>query len=593
MLTKVRIQGDSDLEIDTKVKSIVTIDLATYLTGNKIKTDEVNLKWIVGKFKIPTIYVIFKTDQILNILDGLNLSAIKLIGLTPNQPTITNTFTKFPSGFRSGRDLRETWLEVAIKEGIITEAITFYPNQDDKTQLFRSDVIEGEFQSKNPITTADLENFIESTSGKHSSLILEINVEQFDFKEINSLIQNLEFDHQLEYQLKDCWNQFSKKKISFINHRFSDFNLVNSRIGEYWHGSPIKGIKDFNSQNKKTWFSPSPVFAGVFGIQPDNQKGHIHGIEECFSKEPEHYLYLGTDYKILMKKSFSLYKTKILNNNIILEGNISNYEYTTKECIEVIDAIEYKSFYEFCDENNILLIDNKTSNFELNSILKKFKMEEDFFHHWELELKDALKIKALYPQFYFWLLSRKILHWNEVEPQLSNGFLGRFIHREIGALLGRKLTIPEFGYHGIEHFVQTAAYAFALSIEESVNPIAPLIAGGLHDCGRTLNSNYSSHASKGVINATNLLNSRLNFWVLNDEIEKILDAIKNHSTQLKGENTIESICWDSDRLRLAWERGYNPKYFSTKSGNYFANNESDILNEKLKYYFNDYIFRLS
>jgi hypothetical protein len=50
MLTKVRIQGDSDLEIDTKVKSIVTIDLATYLTGNKIKTDEVNLKWIVGKF---------------------------------------------------------------------------------------------------------------------------------------------------------------------------------------------------------------------------------------------------------------------------------------------------------------------------------------------------------------------------------------------------------------------------------------------------------------------------------------------------------------------------------------------------------------
>lgn len=592
MLSKVSIQGDSNLEIDSKVKSIITIDLATFLNSSQVKTDEVNLNWIFGKFKTPSIYVVYKPNQVLNIIDGLHLSNVKLFYLAAKKLTLTNTFTKFSSGFRAGRDLQETWLEVALKEGIISEVNSFYPNQNEKNQWIRCDLIERDFVAKNPLNNSDLENFIESNFSKNSILILEINVEKFDFEEVNSIIKNLEFDDYLEYQVKDCWEQFSKNKIGFVNHRFTDFNVVNSRIGEYWHGSPFKGIQNFNVNKTKTWFSPSPVFAGVFGIQPDNQKGHIHGIEECFSKEPEHYLYLGKDSKVLLKKPFSLYKSKILNEDLNSEGNISNFEFTTSKYVEVIEEIDYKTFSEFCEENGILLIEENDSNSELKTILRKSKMEDEFITQWDLELNDALKIKALYPQYYFWLLSKRILDWHEVEPKLSKGFLGRFLHREIGALLGRSLNIPEFGYHGIEHFVQTAAYAFVLSIEEGINPFAPLFAGGLHDCGRTFKTNYSNHANRGVIYANKLLKDRLNFWVSNDEIEKILNAVKNHATQLQGENPIESICWDSDRLRLAWERGFNSKYFSTKSGSYFAKNDPEIINKRLNGYFNDYIFRL-
>jgi HD superfamily phosphohydrolase YqeK len=54
------------------------------------------------------------------------------------------------------------------------------------------------------------------------------------------------------------------------------------------------------------------------------------------------------------------------------------------------------------------------------------------------------------------------------------------------------------------------------------------------------------------------------------DVEKILYAVKNHTVGRNATDAVSACLWDGDRIRLSWERGYNPDFFSTERGRQIA-----------------------
>ena len=54
------------------------------------------------------------------------------------------------------------------------------------------------------------------------------------------------------------------------------------------------------------------------------------------------------------------------------------------------------------------------------------------------------------------------------------------------------------------------------------------------------------------------------------DVEKILYAIKNHTVGRNATDAVSACLWDGDRIRLSWERGYKPDFFSTERGRQIA-----------------------
>lgn len=127
-----------------------------------------------------------------------------------------------------------------------------------------------------------------------------------------------------------------------------------------------------------------------------------------------------------------------------------------------------------------------------------------------------------------------------------------------------KITRQEkFGYHGLEHTEQVVLFGIEYALAEKVKPLPVILACALHDCARQSDEYNTTHGPACEPIARAFL-KRHRFDITDEDTEKIIFAIVNHTTGKKAPDSISACLWDADRTRLSWENGYNERFFSTK-----------------------------
>ncbi len=130
-------------------------------------------------------------------------------------------------------------------------------------------------------------------------------------------------------------------------------------------------------------------------------------------------------------------------------------------------------------------------------------------------------------------------------------------------------TQSRFGYHGLSHTIQVALFAIDLAQHINQDALPVMLAAGLHDCARTNDRWCTQHGPQAAIVGRDFL-KRCYANLSQKTVEQILYAVHNHTTGRRAPNGISACLWDSDRIRLSWESGYAPEFFSTERGREIA-----------------------
>lgn len=126
-----------------------------------------------------------------------------------------------------------------------------------------------------------------------------------------------------------------------------------------------------------------------------------------------------------------------------------------------------------------------------------------------------------------------------------------------------------YGYHGLTHTTQVALFGLDIAYTINQDPLPVLLAAGLHDCARTNDEWCTQHGPQAVPVARDFLSKNYPNLSRND-LNKILRAIKNHTCGTRARDGVSACLWDGDRIRLSWEYGYKPEFFSTIRGRQIA-----------------------
>ena len=112
---------------------------------------------------------------------------------------------------------------------------------------------------------------------------------------------------------------------------------------------------------------------------------------------------------------------------------------------------------------------------------------------------------------------------------------------------------------------------FGIELALSVNqdPMPVLLACALHDCARTNDEYCELHGPRCEPIARKFLSENYSNIFPADQ-EKIIEAVKKHTVGRQPSNLISACMWDADRIRLSWEMGYRPEFFSTLYGKMLA-----------------------
>lgn len=126
-----------------------------------------------------------------------------------------------------------------------------------------------------------------------------------------------------------------------------------------------------------------------------------------------------------------------------------------------------------------------------------------------------------------------------------------------------------YGYHGLSHTQQVVLFGIELALSVNQDPMPVLLACALHDCARTNDEYCELHGPRCEPIARKFLSENYSNIFPADQ-EKIIEAVKKHTVGRQPSNLISACMWDADRIRLSWEMGYRPEFFSTLYGKMLA-----------------------
>ncbi|MBP5485629.1 MAG: hypothetical protein J6Y07_02890 [Alphaproteobacteria bacterium] len=147
------------------------------------------------------------------------------------------------------------------------------------------------------------------------------------------------------------------------------------------------------------------------------------------------------------------------------------------------------------------------------------------------------------------------------------------------------------GYHGL--YTHTAAVVFrgidyALALGQDTAGV--VLACAFHDMARTNDEYDIIHGKNAIPLAESAMNEIGN--VSYDLRESIIYAVKNHSLNLPAPDYISECLWDADRTRLAWECGYNPKFFATNRAKIIASKTAKEYIDFMKGHLSEYALKI-
>lgn len=167
------------------------------------------------------------------------------------------------------------------------------------------------------------------------------------------------------------------------------------------------------------------------------------------------------------------------------------------------------------------------------------------------------------------------------DKQDTKEYWVRILETDLLPKLEKITNQSRYGYHGLTHTEQVALYGIDIAIACQCDVLPVLLACGLHDVARTNDKYCEEHGPRAVPIGDKFI-TQYYPNMLPAEKNKILNAVRNHTIGRKAPDIISACLWDADRIRLSWEYGFRPKFFSTKFGLHLAGLDKEKQKEYIK-----------
>jgi len=424
-------------------------------------------------------------------------------------------------GWRVGRNLNTSWVTVAIEEGRVASALWCQVGPDfvQVTRCF----------GKNAVTSSQLRLCDFLTASSTDILVIQRNPTRIP--------------------------------------RLRDQELpTTDRLIRLWHGSPVQGLKLLAPPvGGRLWVSGSKAFAVSFGASPYSNQGFFHGVDRISEDFPQVYLAVPRDRESVLNRACSLYLIEAEVAQLREEG-VPGFEFILRTEVPVVTEHHFATVAEALETFGVTTIRLGAARVD-NTLDQRCRPHRQGLEGWlGLPLDIALRIPAFAWRIRLWFAARGL------DPLTVHDlpWLERIVERAwlpwvAGARAGGS-TLPEYGYHSLAHLLEVAQLGARLALRESVNPIPVALFGLLHDATRMDDAPESSHARAAVALFDLMLMSDIRYLLLPRDAERVRAAIVGHPLGERSQDPLIGVCWDADRARLAWERGVDPQFFSTRSG---------------------------
>lgn len=334
-----------------------------------------------------------------------------------------------------------------------------------------------------------------------------------------------------------------------------------------YHGSTIPSLKILQAgECGILHLSPSPAFAACFGVNPTVDEGWFHGVDHLTEAHPFVYLVVPKDKVESLNQPIYLYSVSIPDTSSLFQvGSVSGFEYGSNSAQPVKSCMSFSSAKEAFERLGVRIVDSQPLVCEDGVLLRKAKEErknvEEFF---EMPVEVIQRLDHMYPLLYAYLVSAGKISPSEFSPSYN------FIWKNILERIVLPAVFPHSdnghnGYHGMDHCHDVALAACHIALARGHAPLPALLAGALHDISRN-DLPSEDHAKEAAQKIPIILAGLGKGFLACVNPSEVAAAVHEHSNDSVPTSALSAILRDADRLRLAWERGFDRTFFVTEEG---------------------------
>ncbi len=382
-------------------------------------------------------------------------------------------------------------------------------------------------------------------------------------RDIKFFFKNYKTKSEFKYRALDyAYESIILQNNEQLTTRFPSNIKKTSNI--YFHGSTKSNLRSL--ENKKNFISSSAGFACCYGLKLFNENFWVQGIDKIINSTETIYL-IPKDKKYIhqLNKPMSLYGVKLKQRDRIYDGSLPNYINYSKNRLNILDEESFETTEEALKKYNVKVYHEDL--FKISEF-KKIKKSKISFTKWMSLNKNII---CKYPSsIFFYSIYKLIFNKNNSS---NNTFIPLIFWRRLIKYIlledKSKKGYDKDPFHGLKHSTDVAELSICVSYLEKTNPLHAMFGALCHDFIR----NYKNNTTNAIKSKTKLAEFFKSSWkdYYTEEIYKNAStAILNHIYNNPVLHKPSQILRDSDRYRLAWERGYQEKYFYTRQGKKIA-----------------------
>lgn len=320
------------------------------------------------------------------------------------------------------------------------------------------------------------------------------------------------------------------------------------------------------------WGSPSRAFATCFAIPAVREGRLMHGLD-LLQRQPE-VVVSGDARSIrtaLDRPCAALHRLACDGSECRSAGACDGFELLVGGSVE-IEAVEQDKCRALLFRHGVRLEADEPAAI---GCLAAFGLDDAV---WRAAFDEERETIERYPSLRrmasTWVVEHLQMQPTMV-PALGPEHSLRYLRRLVLPELAERVELLDVAGHGERHAWLVAHLALLLAFESDAPPVSTALAGALHDALRVDDTDEphgtdDDHATRGASGAMQIVRGMRSVHASDPMVETISQAIREHRCEDRPSSPTSACLRDADRLGLAWERGYEPRYFSTPVGRLLA-----------------------
>jgi hypothetical protein len=355
--------------------------------------------------------------------------------------------------------------------------------------------------------------------------------------------------------------------------KYFRLNLSNRAVSLF-HGSPLPGLKALCGETGRVHASPSSAFAACYGLKPDTDRGWFQGIDHI-AQDRETVFVIAPDYQeILDGQKATLYLIDGNSSLITGRGGCKDHDLILKAPVPIAAETAVDDVRQYLLQRRVI-IPGSDSRIDISPLPVDTGAQQAFCGWMDMPWEALTLLRSTPFQLMVFTHLRTQEAWQQFFPLV---YWQRLASRCLYPLVpGSLCSTEDDGYHGLSHGLETALIAVIISYALGVPAVHAFLAALCHDLKPHKPGKGLVAAESAEIFAALLDGAWRDYSGAHDQ--RMVDAVRGHSELSPVKDDVAIVLRDADRVRLSWERGYAPQFFSTETGKEIARNGANYLGE--------------